>query len=63
MTWKGDVPVRSPKPSPRIATRSSGTSVKLVLENFTDHKELVPGLIADTLEENFGLNLYTDVNL
>jgi hypothetical protein len=40
-----------------------GASVKLVLETFADHDELVSELISDTLEENFDLTLYTDVNL
>ena len=50
------------KPTP-LANRQPGASVKLVLENFADHEELVPELISDTLEENFDLKLYTDVNL
>ena len=50
------------KPTP-LAAQEPGASVKLVLEKFTDHDELVPELISDTLEENFDLNLYTDVNL
>lgn len=40
-----------------------GTSVQLVLENFADHEELVPGLISDTRKDDFDLKLYTDVNL
>ena len=50
------------KPTP-LAAQAPGASVKLVLENFADHDELVPELISDTLKENFDLNLYTDVNL
>ena len=50
------------KPTP-LAAQEPGTSVKLVLETFIDHDELEPELISDTLEENFDLDLYTDVNL
>ena len=50
------------KPTP-LAAQEPGTRVKLVLENFADHEELVPELIADTLKEDFDLKLYTDVNL
>ena len=50
------------KPTP-LAAQAPGTSVKLVLETFIDHDELESELISDTLEENFDLNLYTDVNL
>ena len=50
------------KPTP-LAAQEPGTSVKLVLETFADHDELVPELISDTLKENFDLTLYTDVNL
>jgi hypothetical protein len=50
------------KPTP-LAAQEPGTSVKLVLENFADHDELVPELISDTLKEDFDLKLYTDVNL
>jgi hypothetical protein len=50
------------KPTP-LAAQKPGTSVKLVLENFADHEELVPELISDTLKEDFDLKLYTDVNL
>ena len=50
------------KPTP-LAAQEPGASVKLVLETFTDHDELVPELISDTLKENFDLTLYTDVNL
>ena len=50
------------KPTP-VAAQKPGTSVKLVLEKFTNHEELVPELISDTLEENFELDLYTDVNV
>jgi hypothetical protein len=50
------------KPTP-LAAQEPGTSVKLVLETFIDHDELVPELISDTLDENFDMNLYTDVNL
>jgi len=46
-----------------LAAQAPGTSVKMVLENFADHDELVPELISDTLKENFGLALYTDVNI
>ena len=46
-----------------LAAQEPGTSVKLVLETFADHDELVPELISDTLKENFDLTLYTDVNL
>ena len=34
--------------------------MKLVLETFIDHYELVPELISDTLDEDFDLDLYTD---
>jgi len=50
------------KPTP-LAAQAPGTSVKLVLENFADHEELVPELISDTLKEDFDLKLYTDVNV
>ena len=50
------------RPTPLAAVKP-GTSVKLVLETFADHDELVPELISDTLKENFDLKLYTDVNL
>jgi hypothetical protein len=50
------------KPTP-LAALKPGTSVKLVLENFGDHDELVPELISDTLKEDFDLKLYTDVNI
>jgi hypothetical protein len=50
------------KPTP-LAAQEPGTSVKLVLETFIDHDELVPELISDTLKEDFDLTLYTDVNL
>jgi hypothetical protein len=50
------------KPTP-LAAQEPGTSVKLVLETFVDHDELVPELISDTLKEDFNLKLYTDVNL
>jgi hypothetical protein len=50
------------KPTP-LAALEPGASVKLILETFADHDELVPELISDTLEENFELNLYTDVNV
>jgi hypothetical protein len=50
------------KPTP-LAAQEPGASVKLVLESFADHDELVPELISDTLEENFDLTLHTDVNL
>ncbi|HUU97869.1 MAG TPA: hypothetical protein VM487_19200, partial [Phycisphaerae bacterium] len=50
------------KPTP-LAAQELGTSVKMVLEPFADHDELVPELISDTLKENFDLKLYTDVNL
>jgi len=50
------------KPTP-LAAQEPGTSVKLVLETFADHDELVPELISDTLKEDFELDLYTDVNL
>ena len=50
------------KPTP-LAAREPGASVKLVLETFADHDELVPELISDTLKEDFDLKLYTDVNL
>ena len=46
-----------------MAAQEPGTRVKLVLENFADHDELVPELISDTLKEDFELKLYTDVNL
>lgn len=45
-----------------LASRKPGTSVKMVLERFSDHDELATELISDTLEENFDLDLYTDVN-
>ena len=47
----------------RLAAQAPGTGVKLVLETFAAHDELESELISDTLEENFDLNLYTDVNL
>ena len=50
------------KPTP-LAAQEPGTSVKLVLETFIDHDELVPEPISDTLKEDFDLKLYTDVNL
>ena len=50
------------KPTP-LAAQAPGTSGKLVLETFIDHDELESELISDTLEENFDLNLFTDVNL
>jgi len=50
------------KPTP-LAAQEPGASVKLVLENFADHEELVSELISDTLKEDFDLKLYTDVNL
>ena len=50
------------QPTP-LAAQAPGTSVKLVLETFVDHDELVPELISDTLKEDFDLTLYTDVNL
>jgi len=50
------------KPTP-LAAQEPGTSVKLVLESFADHDELVPELISDTLKEDFDMKLYTDVNL
>ena len=50
------------KPTP-LAALEPGASVKLVLENFADHEELVSELISDTLKEDFDLKLYTDVNL
>ncbi len=50
------------KPTP-LAAQAPGTSGKLVLETFIDHDELESELISDTLEENFDLNLYTDVNV
>ena len=54
--------MRDLKPTP-LAAQEPGTSVKLVLETFVDHDELVPELISDTLKEDFDLTLYTDVNL
>ena len=50
------------KPTP-LAAQEPGASVKLVLENFADHDELVPELISDTIKEDFNQKLYTDVNL
>ena len=50
------------KPTP-LAAQEPGASVKLVLENFADHDELVPELISDTLKEDFDHKLHTDVNL
>jgi len=50
------------KPTP-LAAQKPGTMVTMVLEKFIDHDELVPELISDTLEENFELDVYTDVNL
>ena len=50
------------KPTP-LAAQEPGASVKLVVETFIDHDELVPELISDTLKEDFDLTLYTDVNL
>ena len=46
-----------------MASQKPGASVKLVLERFSDHDELASELISDTLEENFDLDLHTDVNL
>jgi hypothetical protein len=46
-----------------LAAQKPGTSVKLALETFADHDELVPELISDTLKEDFDQKLYTDVNL
>jgi hypothetical protein len=54
--------MRDLKPTP-LAAQEPGASVKLVLETFADHEELVPELISDTLKEDFDLKLYTDVNL
>ena len=54
--------MRDLKPTP-LAALKPGTSVKLVLETFADHDELVPELISDTLKEDFDMKLYTDVNL
>ena len=54
--------MRDLKPTP-LAAQEPGASVKLVLETFADHDELVPELISDTLKEDFDLKLYTDVNL
>ena len=48
------------KPTP-LAAQEPGASVKLVLETFIDHEELVPELISDTLKEDFDLALSTDV--
>ena len=50
------------KPTP-LAALKPGASVKLILETFADHGELASELVSDTLEENFELNLYTDVNI
>ena len=50
------------KPTP-LAAQEPGISVKLVLEKFADHDELVPELISDTLDDALDLVLYTDVNL
>ena len=50
------------KPTP-LAALKPGASVKLILETFADHEELASELISDTLEENFELDLYTDVNV
>jgi hypothetical protein len=50
------------KPTP-VAALEPGASVKLVLETFADHGELASELISDTLEENFDLDIYTDVNV
>jgi len=50
------------KPTP-VAALEPGASVKLVLETFADHGELASELVSDTLEEDFKLNLYTDVNI
>jgi len=46
-----------------MASQKPGASVKLVLERFSDHDELASELRSDTLEENFDLDLHTDVNL
>jgi hypothetical protein len=46
-----------------MASQKPVASVKLVLERFSDHDELASELISDTLEENFDLDLHTDVNL
>jgi hypothetical protein len=54
--------MRDLKPTP-LAAQEPGTSVKLALETFADHDELVPELISDTLKEDFDQKLYTDVNL
>jgi len=50
------------KPTP-LAAQKPGASVTMVLETFIDHDELVSELISDTLEEDFELDLYTDVNV
>ena len=50
------------KPTP-LAALKPGASVRLVLERFSDHDELASELISDTLEEDFELDLYTDVNV
>ena len=50
------------QPAP-LVSQKPGTSVMLVLERFSDHDELESELITDTLEENFDLDLHTDVNL
>jgi hypothetical protein len=50
------------KPTP-LAALKPGASVKLILERFSDHDELASELISDTLEEDFELDLYTDVNV
>ena len=54
--------MRDLKPTP-LAAQTPGTSVKLLLETFTDHDELEPELISDTLKENVEMKLYTNVNL
>lgn len=41
-----------------FAAEPIGTSTRFVLENFTDHPELVPELISDTLPDNDDLTLY-----
>ena len=50
------------KPTP-LAAQKPGTRVKLLLERFADRDELESELISDTLEENFDLDLHTDVDL
>ena len=46
-----------------FALSKKGDLVLAEAETFTDHDELEPELISDTLKENVEMKLYTDVNL